>query len=126
MLNATAQLRSGGAHDATVKAVESGKVHAGALNIKVWEKMTRNKGYDPHKVSLAWTTPEYVDYVWAANKNVSKELADKFTTAFTSLDATNPEHKKLLDLQRAERFVVASNAMFDPIEKIARSTGLLK
>ncbi len=115
-----------GAHDATVKAVESGRVHAGALNIKVWEKMTRNREYDPAKVALAWTTPEYVDYVWAAGKNVPKELADKFTAAFTKLDGAIAAHKELLALQRAEKYVVADNEMFDPIEKVARSTGLLK
>ncbi len=115
-----------GAHDATVKAVESGKVQAGALNIMVWEKMTAKKEYDPAKVSLAWKSPEFVDYVWAAGEHVSDELAQKFTQAFVELDGKNADDKALLDLQRAERYIPAENAMFDAIEKVARSTGLLK
>src|SRR6185503_14830974 len=35
-----------GAHDATVKLVESGKVQAGALNIEVWERLLRENKVD--------------------------------------------------------------------------------
>ena len=36
-----------GAHDATVAAVASGKVQAGALNISVWEKLLAEKSTVP-------------------------------------------------------------------------------
>lgn len=115
-----------GAHDATVKAVESGKVQAGALNIQVWKKMVASKGFDPSKIRVIWTTPEYVDYVWAASKSVPSEWTEKFTKAFTSLDAKNPKDQEILALQGAKTYEAASNDMFDPIEEVARSTGLLK
>jgi phosphate/phosphite/phosphonate ABC transporter binding protein len=41
-----------GAHDATVKLVESGKVQAGALNIEVWDRMVRDKQVDTTAVAV--------------------------------------------------------------------------
>lgn len=115
-----------GAHDATVKMVESGKVAAGALNREVWLRMKRKKQVNPKKVKVLWTTPGYVDYVWTARKAVPARLRQLFTKAFLALDKTKPNHKSVLDLQGAGKFVKASPKDFDAIEKVAFSTGLLR
>ncbi len=116
-----------GAHDATAKMVESGKVAAGALNAQVWERLLAEEKVDTKKVSVIWTTPGYVDYVWTARKGVDAELQAAFTKAFLDLDASNPDHKAVLDLQGAkEKFVPASSADFDAIEAVGRSTGLIQ
>jgi phosphonate transport system substrate-binding protein len=115
-----------GAHDATVKMVESGKVQAGALNIEVWERLLRENKVDTSKIKVVWTTPGYVDYVWTARKGTTPEMREAFKQAFLALDAANPEHKKLIELAGAKtKFVEASPADFDAIEQVARSTGLL-
>lgn len=116
-----------GAHDATAKMVESGKVAAGALNAQVWERLLKEEKVDTAKVSAIWTTPGYVDYVWTARKDVDPALQAAFAKAFLDLDAGNPEHKAVLDLQGAEaKFVPASPADFDAIEAVGRSTGLIQ
>jgi len=114
-----------GAHDATVKMVESGKVAAGALNIEVWDRLNREHKVDTAKVKVIWTTPGFVDYVWTARKDVDPKLRDAFTKAFLELDPQQPEHAAVLKLQGAKKFVPASPADFDAIEQVARSTGLL-
>lgn len=114
-----------GAHDATVKMVESGKVAAGALNIEVWERLLRENKVDTAKVKVIWTTPPYVDYVWTARKDVDPKLRDAFTKAFLDLDAANPEHAAVMKLQGAKKFVPASPKDFDATEQVARSIGLL-
>lgn len=115
-----------GAHDATVKMVESGKIQGGALNIEVWDRMLADGKVDAKKVKLVWTSPEYVDYVWAARKGLSPEIVAKFKDAFLNLDSSVPEQKAVLDLQGATVFVAASQSDFDSIEEVARETGLLK
>jgi phosphonate transport system substrate-binding protein len=115
-----------GAHDATAKLVESGKVAAGVLNIEVWERMVEEKKVDTEKVKVFWTTPPYVDYVWAARGGVPEEQREKFRQAFLELDASKPEHRAVLELQGATKFVAASPKDFEAVEAIARSTGLLK
>jgi phosphonate transport system substrate-binding protein len=114
-----------GAHDATVKMVESGKVQAGALNIEVWDRLDKEHKVDTSKVKVIWTTPGFVDYVWTARKDVDPKLRDAFTKAFLDLDPSKPEHEAVLKLQGAKKFVPASPADFDAIEQVARSTGLL-
>lgn len=115
-----------GAHDATVKMVESGKVQGGALNIEVWNRMSEANRFDKSKVKAVWTTPEYVDYVWTARKDLPPELVQKFAAAFLSLDANRAADKQVLEIQGAQKFVKADPKDFDVIEQIGRSTGLLK
>lgn len=115
-----------GAHDATVKMVESGKVQSGALNIEVWNRMSEGNRFDKAKVKAIWTTPEYVDYVWTARKDLPPELVQKFANAFLSLDVARAADKQVLEIQGAQKFVKADPKDFDVIEQIGRSTGLLK
>jgi phosphonate transport system substrate-binding protein len=115
-----------GSHDATVMMVESGKVDAGEANLLVIERMFDQKQVDPELVKLVWTTPSYIDYVWAARKGVPKALRDKFKQAFLSLDANESTDRVVLALQNAKGFVAAKADDFDAVEKVGLSTGLLK
>lgn len=115
-----------GAHDATALQVESGRVDAGALNASVWEKLVREKRVDTNKVKVIWTTPPYYDYNWTVRGDLDPAIVEKLTAAFIKLDAKNPAHKELLDLQRASKFVPTRPENYQGIEQAARSAGLLK
>ncbi|KPK15282.1 MAG: putative selenate ABC transporter substrate-binding protein [Betaproteobacteria bacterium] len=115
-----------GAHDATALQVESGRVDAGALNASVWEKLVREKKVDTGKVKVIWTTPPYYDYNWTVRGDLDPAIVKKLTAAFLKLDARNPAHKELLDLQRASKFVPTRPENYKGIEEAARSAGLLK
>lgn len=115
-----------GAHDATVAAVAGGKVDAGALNISVWDKLVETKKVDPKVVRVFYTTPGYYDYNWTVRSDMSPALQKKITDAFLALDASTPEGKQILDLQRATKFVPTRTANYGAIEAAARNAGLLK
>ena len=115
-----------GAHDATAAWVESERVDAGALNFLVWDKLVETKKVDTNKVSIFWTTPPYVDYVWTVRAGVDKGTVEKITKAFLKLDYNNPEHKKLLDLHRTKGYVTAKDEDWKSIEEAAIAAGLLK
>ena len=120
------QVAFSGAHDATALWVESGKVEAGALNFLVWDKLVQTKKVDLGKVSVFWTTPPYVDYVWTARGDLDRGLQDKITAAFLRLDYANPEHRKLLDLHRTKKYIRANDAEWKSVEEAAIAAGLLK
>ena len=61
-----------------------------------------------------------------ARKDLPAATVDKFAKAFLALDVAKAEDKVVLDLQGAKKFVPANAADFDVIEKVGRSTGLLK
>ena len=115
-----------GAHDATALQVESGKVDAGVLNASVWEKLVEGKKVDPAKVKVIWTTPTYYDYNWTVRGDLAPALVKKLTDAFLKLDAKNPAHKAILDLQRASKFIPSNPDNYKGIEAAARAAGLLK
>lgn len=115
-----------GAHDATIAAVASGKVHAGALNISVWEKFVADKKVDAGKIRVFYTTPPYYDYNWAVHADMPIALREKLTRAFLELDRTTPTGKEILDLQRATRFVPTKIENYQGIEAAAKSAGLLQ
>lgn len=115
-----------GAHDATALQVESGRVEAGVLNASVWDKLVAEKKVDTSKVKVIWTTPPYFDYNWTVRGNLDPALVRKLTNAFLKLDPKIPQHKEILALQRATRFVATSPDHYKGIEAAARSAGLLK
>lgn len=115
-----------GAHDATVAAVASGKVDAGALNISVWEKLVADRKVDPAKVRVFYTTPPYFDYNWTVHADMPPALRDKLAKALLDLNKSTPEGREILDLQRATRFIPTRAENYKGIETAARSAGLLK
>jgi phosphonate transport system substrate-binding protein len=121
-----ARVAYSGAHDVTAKWVEAGKVEAGALNESIWQRLVDEKKIDPTKVRVLWTTPEYYDYNWTVRGDLDPKLVEKIRAAFLALDPANPEHKEILDLQRAKRFIPTSPENYAAIEQAARAAGLLK
>jgi len=115
-----------GAHDATIAAVASGKVDAGALNISVWEKFVADKKVDPAKVKVFYTTPPYYDYNWTVHADMPADLRNRIQQAFLALDPKTPQGKEILDLQRATRFVPTKAENYTGIRSAAENAGLLK
>ena len=114
-----------GAHDATVAAVQGGKVDAGALNISVWEKLTNAGKVDP-SVRVFYTTPPYYDYNWTVRSDMTPKLKKQLTDAFLALNKSTPEGKEILELQKATRFIPTTPANYKNLESVARASGLLK
>ena len=114
-----------GAHDATIAAVASGKVQAGALNISVWDKFVADKKVDTTKVRAFYTTPAYYDYNWTVHADMPAALREKLTQAFLSLSRDTAEGKEILDLQRATKFVPTKVDNYKGIEAAAKNAGLL-
>jgi phosphonate transport system substrate-binding protein len=115
-----------GAHDATVAAVASGKVDAGALNISVWEKLIADKKVDPAKVRVFFTTPPYYDYNWTVHADMPAAQKEKLAKAFLDLDPSTPQGKEILELQRATKFIPTKADNYKGIEAAANNAGLLK
>lgn len=115
-----------GAHDATAAWVEAGKVDAGVLNASVWDKLVAAGKVDTQKVHVFATTPTYYDYNWTVRGSLDPELAGKIKAAFLALDPAKPEHKAILDLQAASRFIETKPENYQGIEEAARAAGLLK
>jgi phosphonate transport system substrate-binding protein len=115
-----------GGHDATALAVANKKVDAGALDEAVFSKLTKDGKLDATKLKVFHTTPPFFDYVWCARKALDPALADAFRQAMLALDPADPQHKPVLELLQATRYVPASDASYDPLREAATAAGLLR
>ena len=115
-----------GAHDATVAFVAAGKSDAGVHNASVWDKLVEEKKVDTGKVRVFDTTPPYFDYNWTVRGDMDPVLRKKITDAFLKLDPANPQHKEIMALQRASKFIPTQASNYDGIEQAGISAGLLK
>lgn len=115
-----------GAHDATAAWVQAGKADAGVLNASVWQKLVDAGKVDTSKVRVIATTPTYYDYNWTVRGTLDPALAEKIRAAFLALDPADPEHRAILDLQAASRFIETRPENYQSIEAAARAAGLLK
>jgi phosphonate transport system substrate-binding protein len=106
-----------GSHAATVQSVAGGVANAGACDETVFHELIDSGKVDGKKLRVFYTTPAFVDYVWAARKDVSPELQQKFADAFLKL---SPEHDAaILNILRGKQFVRANEKEYQAIEEVA-------
>ena len=115
-----------GAHDATVAFVAAGRAEAGVLNASVMDKLVETANPNAAKVRVLMTTPPYYDYNWTVRPGLEPALTKKLTDAFLKLDPNVPEHKDIMGLQRASKFIPTKAANYEGVEAAARSAGLIK
>jgi len=115
--NSTLQFRYTGSHPATAKAVESGAVDAGALDETVYNSMISEGKLDPNKVRVFYMSKPFVDYVWAARKDVDPATQEKFAQAFT--DLREPKNDEILKILRGSNFVRANNEEYTVLRLVA-------
>jgi len=115
-----------GAHDATVAFVASGRAEAGVLNASVMDKLVESANPNAAKVRVLATTPPYYDYNWTVRPGLDAALTKKITEAFLKLDASKPEQKEIMDLQRASKFIPTKASNYDGIEAAGKAAGLIK
>jgi len=109
-----------------VAFVAANRAEAGVLNASVWDKLVEAKNPNAAKVRVLATTPTYYDYNWTVRPGLDPALTKKLSDAFLKLDAANPAHKEIMDLQRASKFIPTQSSNYDGIEAAAKSAGLVK
>jgi phosphonate transport system substrate-binding protein len=112
-------------HEATERAVEGGRVDAGAMSGATWDRMVAAKKVNEERVKVIWTSPPYIDNTWMVTGAVDQATSKKLTDAFLKLDSQNSEHKAILDVQHASRYIKNSADNYVNIDQAARRAGLL-
>lgn len=113
-----------GNHNATILAVVSGKVDAGAVDETVYKQVLADGKIAPDSTRVFFTTPPFYDYVWAAGKTLDPTIAAKVRSAFLRLGPGSVD-APVLKLLRAERYVPASDHDYEILRATAKKLRLL-
>lgn len=116
------KFRYTGSHAATVKAVESGTVDAGACDETVFRQMTSDGKADAGKLRVFQVTAPFVDYVWAARADLDPATQKAVVKAFTDLKPGTDD--QILEILRGKSFVAADDAEYDAIRTTAKELSL--
>ena len=117
-------------HDSTLQLVTAGTYEAGVLNEQVWLSRLKSKEVDLSKVQAIFRSPPFYDYHWVVNPSVKARYGAKFIpevqAALLKLDPKIPQHKEILDLFGATKFIPTQNANYAQIEQVGREIGKIK
>lgn len=114
-----------GSHDKTAKLVEAGTYQAGALNFKTYDSMVAEGKLDPEKCKIVWVTPGYPDYNWTAHPELETTYGAGFMDKVQGALLEMKDPALLKAISREEGLIKATNADFEPIEKLAAELGFL-
>jgi phosphonate transport system substrate-binding protein len=96
------------------------------MDENVFQTMMKGGKITDKQVKVFWTTPPFLDYVWAARKGLDPKIAEAFAGAFLELDAQRPEHKAILDFLSATKYVRAKDSDYAKLRQAAKDAGLLR
>jgi len=108
-----------GAHDAVARAVESGKVQAGALSRPIFDSLVKAGKLDGAKLRVLAETRPIPNYPIAMQAKLAPVLKDQIRTAF--LGITDPA---ILKSFRAEGFAATDDRAYDVLRSTAKVLSL--
>ncbi|AZG72831.1 putative selenate ABC transporter substrate-binding protein [Shewanella livingstonensis] len=113
-----------GDHSRTISQVEAGVYQVGAVNYKVWDTAVEKGEVDTSKVKVIWESPTYPDYQWTVHSGVDETFGAGFKEKLTKT-LIGMTDKDLLASFPRESFVPAKNSDYEPIERVAKTIGML-
>lgn len=113
-----------GDHSRTIQLVQSGAFEVGAVDYSVWDLDTKAGKVEAKDVSVIWESPTFPDYQWTVRGDVDAVYGAGFTDTLRTalIGITDPA---ILEPFGRSRFIAVTNAAYEPLERVGRSTGLL-
>lgn len=113
-----------GDHTRTIQLVQSGAFAVGAVDYSVWDLDSKAGKVDRQAVSVIWESPTFPDYQWTVRGDVEQTygagFTDRLRAALTGI--TDPA---ILEPFGRSRFIPVTDAAYQPLVAVGRSTGLL-
>lgn len=112
-------------HNQTAAAVVRGDAELGAVNSKIFDRMLSSGRIGADELRIVSQTPDYADYVWAAQADWSTDYTDRVRDAFLELSWTKIEHREVLLGVGAGGFLPALQGDFEQLRHIMSENAAL-
>jgi phosphonate transport system substrate-binding protein len=113
------QVMYSGGHDATIVAVGEGKVNAGAVADRIYERGCAKGLADCSKIKIIWESPAIWNDPVLYRKNLSEALKKKIREAFYSV-----KNLPFGEMGTVARFDPIADKDYDPLREIAKTLDL--
>ncbi|MGU3538473.1 putative selenate ABC transporter substrate-binding protein [Methylobacterium sp. A54F] len=113
-----------GDHSRTIQLVQSGAFAVGAVDHSVWDLDTKAGKVDARAVSVIWESPPFPDYQWTVRGDADAVYGAGFTERLRAA-LTGITDPAILEPFGRSRFIPVTNAAYEPLIEVGRSTGLL-
>ena len=113
------QVMYSGGHDATIVAVGSGKVDAGSVADRIYERGCAKGLADCSKLKVVWTSPAIPNDPLLYRKALSDDMKKRIRDAFFSV-----KNLAFGEMGTVARFDPASDKDYDPLREIASALKL--
>ena len=80
-------------------AVLDGRADAAAVGAASWDVFVRGGEVPPGELAPFWTSPAYSHCNFTAMPSLDAEAADAWTSHLRAMDWTNPEHRRILEME---------------------------
>lgn len=108
-----------------VELVQKGEYDAGAVSRTTIEKMEEDGSLAPGSIRIFWTSPGYSHCCFTAQSDVDRELSQKITQAFVSMDYDDPLGKRAMDAEGCKAFLPGITEGWETLEQVALEEGLI-
>ncbi len=109
-----AKVMYSGGHDATIVAVAEGKVEAGSVADRIYERGCAKGLADCNKLKIVWTSDPIPNDPLLYRKNLPEDLKKKIRDAFYSV-----RNLPFGEMGTVARFDPATDKDYDPVRKVA-------
>jgi len=113
------QVMYSGGHDATIVAVGEGKVEAGSVADRIFERGCAKGLADCSKIKIVWESPAIWNDPVLYRKNMSEDLKKKIREAFYSV-----KNLPFGEMGTVARFDPITDKDYDPLRDIAKTLNL--
>ncbi len=113
------QVMYSGGHDSTIVSVGSGKVDAGAVADRIYERGCAKGLADCNKLKVIWTSPPIPNDPLLYRRNLSEDMKKRIRDAFFSV-----KNLAFGEMGTVARFDPATDKDYDPLREIASALKL--
>ena len=113
------QVMYSGGHDSTIVSVGAGKVDAGAVADRIYERGCAKGLADCNKLKVIWTSPAIPNDPLLYRKSLPEDMKKRIREAFFSI-----KNLAFGEMGTVARFDPASDADYDPLREIAKALKL--
>lgn len=89
-----------------LEAVLVGEADAAAVGAASWDVLVRGGDVPPGRLAPFWTSPPYNHCNFTVLSSLDDERADAWTAHLMAMDWSNPEHRRILELEGLREWIL--------------------